>query len=343
MSNSIHEILANGKATTQEALEAFDSLETVSVEFMHGRWKGSDIITGHLLDGVFEVSGFYGKMFLNNEDVHPLVFFGADKKELYSVNPALMPLRMELPKTKIMETIMSMGRFLLETKKSKARLRNLEYRGRVSATMIYDDIPIKDTFVKIDNNKVLGVMDLKGNPEPFFFVLERDDHTEYEIAPLKAIDKKVKELFDMEIQNRAFALKSARTTAAKVSSAEDKYYCDAWVAFEELNQEKYAPFAAKYGLSQEPRLKANIEAQLGTLGIQILPESILYQTMLDQTIAYNEKLKELRDIAPADDKAFFEFVVDQEEVQIAGLQLCVEGKIKEAADLVLNFIKEHRN
>ncbi len=340
MSNLINKILAEGKATTEEALKAFDSLEPISVEFMHGRWKGSDIITGHLLDEVFEVSGFYGKMFLNNEDVHPLVFFGADKKELYSVNPALMPLRMELPKTKIMETIMQMGRFLLETKKSKARLRNLEYRGRVSATMIYDEIPIKDTFVKIDDNKVLGAMDFKGNPEPFFFVLERDDHTEYEIAPLKAIDEKVKELFNMEIQNRAFALKSARAMAAKVSSVEDKYFCDAWVGFEESLQKKYAPFAAKYGLSQEPGMKANIEASLAMLGIQILPDSIMHQTMLDQTIAYNEKLKELREIAPTDEKEFFEFVVDQEEAQIEAIKLSKDGKLKEAADLILKFTEE---
>ena len=339
MSNLINEILANSKATTEEALKAFDSLEPVSVDFMHGRWKGSDIITGHLLDGVFDASGFYGKIFLDNEEVHPLVFFAEDKKELYAVNPALMPFRMELPKTKMMERIMNMGRFLLETKKSKARLRNLEYRGRVSATMIYDEIPIKDTFVKIDDNKVLGAMDLKGNPEPFFFILERDDHTEYEIAPLKAIDKKVKELFDMELQNRAFALKSARIMAAKVSSEEDKYFCNSWVTFEEFLKDKYAPFAIKYGFSQEPRLKANIQVGLGTLGIEILPDSILYQTILDQTTAYNEKLKELREIAPADEKEFFEFVVDQEEAQIEALKLCVDGKLKEAADLLLNFTK----
>ncbi|MEO0899815.1 MAG: DUF4334 domain-containing protein [Bacteroidota bacterium] len=341
MSNLINEILASPKATKEKVLEAFDSLEPVPVEFMHGRWKGSDIITGHLLDEVFDASGFYGKIFLNNEEVHPLVFFGEDKKELYAVNPALMPLRIELPKTKIMETIMNMGRFLLETKKSKARLRNLEYRGRVSATMVYDEIPVKDTFVKIDENKVLGAMDLKGNPEPFFFILERDDHTEYEIAPLQAIDTKVKELFDMELQNRAFALKSARTMATKGTSEEEKEFFNSWVTFEEFLKDKYAPFAKKYGFSQEPRLIANIQVGLGTLGIDILPGSILYKTMLDQTVAYNEKLKELREIAPADERAFFEFVVDQEEAQIEALKLCVDGNLKEAGEFILNFTQKN--
>jgi hypothetical protein len=40
--------------------------------------------------------------------------------------------------------------------------------------MIYDDLPINDVFRKVDNNTVLGVMDLKGMEQPFFFVLRRE-------------------------------------------------------------------------------------------------------------------------------------------------------------------------
>ena len=40
--------------------------------------------------------------------------------------------------------------------------------------MIYDDQPIVDVFRRIDDDTLLGVMDLRGMPEPFFFVLERD-------------------------------------------------------------------------------------------------------------------------------------------------------------------------
>ncbi|MEM7570254.1 MAG: DUF4334 domain-containing protein, partial [Pseudomonadota bacterium] len=32
-----------------------------------------------------------------------------------------------------------------------------------------------------DDNRVLGAMDLKGQPLPYFFVLERDDSSEYEV------------------------------------------------------------------------------------------------------------------------------------------------------------------
>jgi len=50
----------------------------------------------------------------------------------------------------------------------------MEYRGKVSATMIYDYLPINDVFRKVDDNTVLGLMDFKGMPQPFFFVLDRE-------------------------------------------------------------------------------------------------------------------------------------------------------------------------
>ena len=60
-----------------------------------------------------------------------------------------------------------------QTEKSQARLRMVAYRGKVSATMIYDFLPICDSFRRIDANTVLGAMDQKGDRHPFFFSLER--------------------------------------------------------------------------------------------------------------------------------------------------------------------------
>jgi hypothetical protein len=60
------------------------------------------------------------------------------------------------------------------TETSQARLRMMEYRHQVTATMIYDQLPINDSFRKIDDNTVFGAMDFKGVPQPFFFVLRRE-------------------------------------------------------------------------------------------------------------------------------------------------------------------------
>ena len=190
MNSLMEKILEERKSTKEEALEAFDHLSPASLEFMYGRWKGFEIETGHPMEGLLTHSGWYGKIFENNEEVHPLVFFGKDKKELYSLNPAYLPLDFKLPKSDLLGTLMNKSRIVLETKESKARLRNIEYRGKIYATMAYDERPIFDMFAKIDDNRVLGVMDLKGNPLPYFFVLERDNDSTYEIAPFKAKEKK---------------------------------------------------------------------------------------------------------------------------------------------------------
>ncbi|MGB7084128.1 MAG: DUF4334 domain-containing protein [Phormidesmis sp.] len=51
----------------------------------------------------------------------------------------------------------------------------MEHRGKVSATMSYDHLPINDVFRKIDENTVLGLMDCKALQQPFFFVLRREE------------------------------------------------------------------------------------------------------------------------------------------------------------------------
>ena len=56
----------------------------------------------------------------------------------------------------------------------KARLRMTEFRGKISATMCYDQRPIHDVFRRVDDDTVLGAMDMKGMDEVFFFLLRRD-------------------------------------------------------------------------------------------------------------------------------------------------------------------------
>jgi hypothetical protein len=63
---------------------------------------------------------------------------------------------------------------LMYTDKPKARLRTVEHRGVVTAAMIYDALPIIDVFRRVDDDTMLGLMDLRGLPQPFFFLLRRD-------------------------------------------------------------------------------------------------------------------------------------------------------------------------
>lgn len=207
--------------------------------------------------------------------------------------------------------------------------------------MIYDEKPINDVFVKLNDDQVLGVMDLKGQPLPYFFVLQRDDHTEYEMNLFEEASKRFRALFEMEIQNRAFALRGSEQRAAGATTEGDTAFYGAWAEFEGFLRGKYAPFAEKYGFTQEAQTVARLQAGFGALVADVLPNRMLYERMLEETIAHTEKLKVLRDVSPAGDRDFFSFVVVQEELQIEALRLRIEEKNQEAADLLRRFIAEH--
>ena len=170
-------IFQTGKTTTEIALELFDALETVNLDFMLDRWQGSGLHTEHPMDGLLEASNWYGKEFVDPENVHPLLFLDSQGK-IFKVapNPTAMNWIGKFPmlKNNFLKPLLMLTNSLLKTEASQARLRMMEYRGKVSATMIYDYLPINDSFRKIDDNTVLGVMDFKNLPQPFFFVLKRN-------------------------------------------------------------------------------------------------------------------------------------------------------------------------
>ncbi len=182
---NVRERLEAGRATTKDAFEVFDSLEPVDVGFMIGNWKGKSFHTNHPMDGLLEVYHWYGKRFESLEDVHPLVF-STLRGGVTTVNPALMgsALHVPMPKSAMVGRLFQTLLPLLSTSRSTARLRMTTYRGKSSATMIYDQLPINDVFRKIDQDAVLGVMDLKGMKVPFFFILHREHGGK---NPLKAV------------------------------------------------------------------------------------------------------------------------------------------------------------
>ncbi|MBO3457503.1 DUF4334 domain-containing protein [Aetokthonos hydrillicola Thurmond2011] len=171
-------ILKSGQTTTEKALELFDALEPVNLTFMLGRWRGSGLHTNHPMDGYLEQFNWYGKEFVDPEHVHPLLFFD-NKGKVIKVEPKYMSitnlaLKFPILKNDFFKPLGILTNSLLKTEKSQARLRMVEYRSKVSATMIYDHFPINDAFRKIDDNTLLGVMDLKNSSQPFFFILRRD-------------------------------------------------------------------------------------------------------------------------------------------------------------------------
>ena len=147
------------------------------------------------------------------------------------------------------------------------------------------------------------------------------------------------ELFDGELQNRAFALLSAERGLGNATSVGDKTFLGAWVDWERFLKERYAPYAKKYGLSQEPRSGAKMQASLGLLAAGILPDRKVMNLMLEQTISYVDKLRQLERVSTTEDRSFFRFVVEQEEAQVESLRFRANGEHQSAADVLRNFME----
>lgn len=163
--------------TPTAARGAFDSLPPVSLPEVLGSWLGEELPTGHPLDGLLAGYGWKGKRFTSADAVDPLVFHQGSGD--VAVNPALIPLGLPLawpslarsaPTRRVFKALLP----VLATRRPKARLRAVAHRGQVSTAMVYDDLPIIDHFRKIEDGRLLGLMDLRHTEQPYFFLLSRE-------------------------------------------------------------------------------------------------------------------------------------------------------------------------
>ena len=175
MSPSFAALIQQDHATTAQALAVYDALPVVESDFMLGRWQGAGLPTGHAMDGLLEAYNWYGKEFVDADHVHPLLF--KDRQgELYRVNPGLMPMSLvgRIPGNKSwpMRKAFAALKPVISTTTSKATLQQVNLRGKTSAAMVYDQLPIRDVFRKVDDDTVMGLMDYR-DMVPFFFILRR--------------------------------------------------------------------------------------------------------------------------------------------------------------------------
>jgi len=166
-----------GPSGSADALSCFDSLAGLEPEFMIGQWRGAGLPTAHPLDGVLEALGWYGKAFESVDRVHPLLF-RTRSGAVIPLDPIFMPVRVALrwpalAKSAPVRAAFAAGSPFLRTHQSAAKLRAKIFRGKRSASMIYDRQPIADHFRKIDDDRVLGLMEMRGMERPFFFLLTR--------------------------------------------------------------------------------------------------------------------------------------------------------------------------
>lgn len=138
----------DGDIPDAELDEFWATLPPATIEGLLGEWKGGEFRTGHRMNGQLEKAGWFGKNFVSARDVQPLVCLDADGNKFSNK----------------------------EMGKGEASLWLEEFRGEVTATMVYDGQPVHDHFKRIDDDAVMGIMNGKGVRDSgryYYFYLER--------------------------------------------------------------------------------------------------------------------------------------------------------------------------
>jgi hypothetical protein len=130
-------------------LDAFWALlRPAGIDFMLGEWKGGEFQTGHKANGFMNRLNWFGKTFHSAAEAQPLVCLDADGNKFSNT----------------------------EAMNGEASLWLEEFRGEVTATMVYDGRPVHDHFKVVDDNTVMGIMNGKGavaDGRYLYFYLQR--------------------------------------------------------------------------------------------------------------------------------------------------------------------------
>ncbi|MFJ2738285.1 DUF4334 domain-containing protein [Streptomyces sp. NPDC087440] len=146
---------AAGTVDAAELDALWADLATVDATSVLGSWRGHAFRTGHPVERVLARSRWHGKRFAALDDAEPLIC-RADDGSLYS------------------DTTSGRG---------GASLWNVEFRGEVTATMVYDGMAVLDHFKRVDDTTLLGVMNgraaaVSDSGHLFYFALERESPRE---------------------------------------------------------------------------------------------------------------------------------------------------------------------
>jgi len=151
------------------------------------------------------------------------------------------------------------------------------------------------------------------------------------------MNKEFLELFDYEIQNRAFALKSFDGILADDLENTNRAFYEAYHALELVNQKKYRPVAKKYDLDMAPRWWTRTRTSLGLVVGKIFQDSLM-KVMHNATVKYVGKLQRLEHLAPDEDKPFFTYVVAQEQAQADAIGFLISGELEKAVKRIDDFV-----
>jgi Domain of unknown function (DUF4334)/GXWXG protein len=109
------------------------TLKPLTVAELIGEWKGGAFDTGHPVSRLLAKANWFGKTMKSATDVLPIVCLDEDGQKFNNE----------------------------KLSKGEASLWIEEFRGELTATMVYDGQPIHDHFKRVDDDTVMGIMNGK--------------------------------------------------------------------------------------------------------------------------------------------------------------------------------------
>jgi hypothetical protein len=154
-------IKTGGKTSESAVTNIFDQLKPIEPSFLMSEWEGGDFDTGHPASQALKAINWAGKTFRTEEDVDPMVVYGDGGKRVVLEAYGRARVRKPIILAQLTEILVLL------------QVREIKFRGVVSAAMVYDDKPVIDYFRYVDENTVAGVMDAKSRPLVYHFYLTR--------------------------------------------------------------------------------------------------------------------------------------------------------------------------
>jgi len=107
----------------------FDALEPVACEDILSRWRGGGFDTGHWLLPALGEMKWFGKWFVAPADVKPLICWAQGGNLVSS-----------------------------QAMNGEASLATIDFRGKVSAAIVYDGVPLIAHLRRVDDDTLLGMV-----------------------------------------------------------------------------------------------------------------------------------------------------------------------------------------
>lgn len=149
----------------------FDELKPITTDFLVGSWTGGSFDTGHPVHQQLGGMQWAGKDFRGVDDVDPVMVL-KDGARVWESEFGHARVRL-LSGPLHTDELRSAKRANQNT--YYPQLREVKFRGQVSAAMVYDNLPIIDQFRYVDQDTVMGAMDNKilKDAGTYYFYLNR--------------------------------------------------------------------------------------------------------------------------------------------------------------------------